>query len=244
MSIKNHVALSISHIHIYNNPTIKKIHYAINVTSTEAELFAICYGINQAIRLPQVITDSLHAAKKIFNSLIHPYQIHSATISHKLREFFIESNDNHIKFWDCLRKLNWLLCMWVNKDTKSFISSPNFPNKLSWDFYKKHDFDSILAQWKMLFQASDSKERNFLELLCCSNHLLERHLWYTDFSKALSRLSSSGDYKRTQQEALAVLLLYLYKYNVVHATTMCLPHVLLLIHCTSTSRPPCHVHIP
>ena len=111
MSIKNHVALSISHIHIYNNPTIKKIHYAINVTSTEAELFAICYGINQAIRLPQVITDSLHAAKKIFNSLIHPYQIHSATISHKLREFFIESNDNHIKFWDCLRKLNWLLCM-------------------------------------------------------------------------------------------------------------------------------------
>jgi len=36
---------------------------------------------------------------------------------------------------------------------------------LSWDFCKKRDFDSILAQWEILFQASDSKGRNFLELL-------------------------------------------------------------------------------
>ena len=41
-----------------------------------------------------------------------------------------------------------------------------------------------------------------------------------------------------------VLLLYLYKYNVVCATTICLPYVLLLIHYASTSRPPCHVHVP
>ena len=53
---------------------------------------------------------------------------------------------------------------------------------------------------------------------CCSNHLPEQHLWYADFSKAFSRLSSSGNYKRTQQGALAVLILYLYKYNVVYAT--------------------------
>ena len=80
--------------------------------------------------------------------------------------------------------------------------------------------------------------------VCCSNHLLERYLWYADFSKALSWLSSSRDYKRTRKGALAALLLYLYKYNVVHAKTMCLPHVLLLIHHASTSRPPCHVHVP
>ena len=80
--------------------------------------------------------------------------------------------------------------------------------------------------------------------VCCSNHLPEWHLWYADFSKALSRLSSSGDYKRTRQGALAILLLYLYKYKVVCATTMCLPHVLLLIHHASTSRPPCHIHVP
>ena len=63
------------------------------------------------------------------------------------------------------------------------------------------------------------------EYLCCSNHSPEWHLWYADFSKALNRLSSSGDYKRTQQGALAALLSYLYKLQVVHAITMYLPYV-------------------
>ena len=94
----------------------------------------------------------------------------------------------------------------------------------------------------------DGKQQKVLEgvmsYYCCSNHSLEWHLQYADFSKALSRLSSSGDYKRTQQGALTALLLYLYKYNMVHATTMCLSHVLLLIHYASTSRPPYHIHVP
>jgi len=34
-----------------------------------------------------------------------------------------------------------------------------------------------------------------------------------------------GIYKRTRQGALAALLPYLYKLQVVYATTMCLPHV-------------------
>ena len=192
MSIKNHVATSISHIHIHNKPTIKTIHCTINVTSTKAKLFTICCGINQEIRLPQikkiiVITNSLYAVKRIFDSSMHPYQIHSAAISHELREFFIESDDNHIEFWNCLSKLNWLLYVWVNKDTKSFISSPHFPSKLSWDFCKKCDFDSILAQWKMLFQASDSKGRNFLELLDNDSNLIKLSavkggLWLKHFS--------------------------------------------------------------
>jgi len=45
-SIKNHIAMSISHIHMHNKPTIKTIYYAINVTSTEAKLFAIYCSIN------------------------------------------------------------------------------------------------------------------------------------------------------------------------------------------------------
>ena len=46
-------------------------------------------------------------------------------------------------------------------------------------------------------------------------------------AKLLVGLSSKkwGNYKRTRQGALTALLLYLYKYNVVRATTMCLPHV-------------------
>ena len=48
-SIKNNITIFISHIHTYNSPVIKTIHYVINVTSTEAELFAIRYELNQAI---------------------------------------------------------------------------------------------------------------------------------------------------------------------------------------------------
>ena len=62
------------------------IHHAVNITTTETELFAIRYGINQAISIPNIkhiniVIDSLYAAKRIFDSSMHPYQIHSAAIS-------------------------------------------------------------------------------------------------------------------------------------------------------------------
>jgi len=86
---------------------------------------------------------------------------------------------------------------------------------------------------------------------CCSNHLPEQHLWYADFSKVLSRLSSSGDYKRTRQGALAALLLYLYKLHVVYATTiLTCPYVHALFSCPITHlhvfslRPPCFLYVP
>ena len=75
----------------------------------------------------------------------------------------MRNNNNHIKFWDCPSKHNWPLYSQVDKNTKSFVSFPNFPNK-SWDFYKKYNYNSIIAQWKILFQVSNSKRRNFLEL--------------------------------------------------------------------------------
>jgi len=62
------------------------IHHAVNITTTETKLFAIRCGINQAIGIPNIkhidiVTDSLYAAKRIFDSSTHPYQIHSAAIS-------------------------------------------------------------------------------------------------------------------------------------------------------------------
>ena len=54
VSIKNHVATSILYIHSYNKPVIKTLHRDINVTTTEAKLFAICCGINQVSRLQKV----------------------------------------------------------------------------------------------------------------------------------------------------------------------------------------------
>jgi len=86
---------------------------------------------------------------------------------------------------------------------------------------------------------------------CYSNHSLEWHSWYTDFSKALRWLSSSGNYKRTWQGALTALLLYLYKYKVVHATTIIIyPYIHASSSCPITHlhvfflRPPCFLHMP
>ena len=50
-SIKNQVATSIAHVHIHNKQDIKTIYHVVNVMTTEAELFAIRYGINQATNL-------------------------------------------------------------------------------------------------------------------------------------------------------------------------------------------------
>ena len=84
-SIKNNVAFSIAHIHIYNKPIIKTLHHAINIISSKAEFFAIRCGINQATYLYGiskiiVITDSIHAVKKIFDLSSHPLQKHAAFI--------------------------------------------------------------------------------------------------------------------------------------------------------------------
>jgi len=108
-SIMNQVATSISHIHSFNKPIIKTLYKAINITTAKAELFAICCDINQVvtnhnIKHIMVITDSLHIARRIFNSSTYPYQIHSAAILLELREFFSKDSQNHIKFWDCHSK--------------------------------------------------------------------------------------------------------------------------------------------
>ena len=76
--IKNHVVTSISHIYSYNKPVVKTIHRAINITTTKAKLFVIYSGINQAVTNSNInhiviITNSLHAAKRIFDSSVHPY---------------------------------------------------------------------------------------------------------------------------------------------------------------------------
>ena len=104
--IKNNVATSITHIYVCDKPIIKMIHHAVNITSTEAKLFAIRCNINQAINLPEiskivVVTDSIYTTKKIFDSLIYSFQIYSASISKELRKFFLTNNDNSITFWKC-----------------------------------------------------------------------------------------------------------------------------------------------
>jgi len=78
------------------------IHHAANITSTEAELFAIRCSINQITYLSGIlkiiiITDSIYVARLIFDSSIYLLQVHLAAISKELREFFSTNSDNSIK---------------------------------------------------------------------------------------------------------------------------------------------------
>ena len=45
-SIKNNITTSILHMYLANHPLTKTVHHMAFITSTEAELFAIRYGIN------------------------------------------------------------------------------------------------------------------------------------------------------------------------------------------------------
>ena len=105
-SIKGYVAMYIAHIYIHNKPVIKTLHHVVNITSTEAKLFTMRCGINQAISSHGilkiiVITDSIHSAKRIFDLSLYLFQIHVMTILSELRKFFTHSQENSIEFWEC-----------------------------------------------------------------------------------------------------------------------------------------------
>ena len=107
-------------------PTIKKtLHQAINVTTTETELFAIRCGISQAIQVSNisyiiVIINSIHTAQNKFDSTIYPFQLQLITISKNLRLFFNKYSDNFIEVWNCPSNEKWPLYTSVDKDTKQF----------------------------------------------------------------------------------------------------------------------------
>jgi len=161
-SIKNNIATSISHVHIANHLLTKTVHHAAFVTSMEVELFTIRCGINQACFKENVtkiiiITNSIHAAKKIFDSKSHPFQSHTAVILSELRDFFNSNRNNSIEFWECPSHLKWRFHHDVDKDSKLFHLIPTYSCKISWDFCKKTNSEDIINQWKMTFQASDGK---------------------------------------------------------------------------------------
>jgi len=148
------------------------------VTSTEAELFVIRCSINQAYTKENiskiiVVTDSIYAAKKIFNSSSHSYQVHVVAILSDLHCFFASNQNNSIELWECPSHLNWNLYKAVNSNSKAFNPLPIYPCKMSWDYSKKIECDDILNTWKITFQASDEKERHFLNLLDDNFNVIE-----------------------------------------------------------------------
>ena len=177
-SIKNDIATLISHIHIANLPLTKTVHHTAFISSTEAELFTIRCSINQAcikenISKIIIITDSIHVAKKIFDSKLHPFQTHTLAILSELCCFFNINQENSIEFWECPSCLKWRFHHEVDKDSKSFNPTPSFPCKISWDYCKKTDSNDIINQWKMTFQASDRKGNHFLDLVDDNLNIIE-----------------------------------------------------------------------
>jgi len=104
-SIRNNIAISISHIHSYSNNIKKTIYHAVNITLTEAELFSIKCKINQAVQFLCttyiiVITDTIYSVQCVFDSIVYLYQLQSITIVKDLRTFFNKNLINSIKFWN------------------------------------------------------------------------------------------------------------------------------------------------
>ena len=79
----------------------------------------------------------------------------------------------------------------VNKETKSFNPIPLFPSKSFWDYSKKNECDDLANRWKMIFQASDAKEKQFLDLLNSDDSIIKLSyikgsLWLRHFSHSNS----------------------------------------------------------
>ena len=177
-SIKNNVATSIAHIHIHDKPIMKTLHYALNITTTEAKLFVIRCGINQAtnncaICKIIVVMDSIHTAQNFFDLSSHLFQKHSVFILKDFQIFFFHHPENYIEFWECPSHCNWYSHKVVDMETKSFRPIPMFLSKLSWDFSKKNKCDDLVNKWKMTFEASDLKGKHFLNLVDGDNNSLE-----------------------------------------------------------------------
>ena len=170
-SIKNNVATLILHICFSHNILAKSIHHAIIFTSTEAELFAIRCGINQAVQVLNItciiiITDTIHSARQIFNSSFYPYQLQSIAISQDFRAFFNKNSNNSIAFWNCPSSVKWTHHSVVDKEIQHFNCILNFPCKLSWDFSKKEEYDLIIQKWQMYFHGAWLKLPGHLNSLC------------------------------------------------------------------------------
>ena len=102
-SIKSDIAIFILHMHTHNNSITKTVHYAVHVTSTKVELFAIKYSINQASTFDSiskivVVTNFIHVARKIFDPSLYFYQVQLAAILSDFQKFFLYHQNNSIEF--------------------------------------------------------------------------------------------------------------------------------------------------
>jgi len=61
----------------------------------------------------------------------------------------------------------------TDRDSKEFNPIPVLPSKISWDFCKKDNSDNCINLWKMTFQASDGKGKQFYDLVDNNLEIIE-----------------------------------------------------------------------
>ena len=149
----------------------------MNVTSKEAELFAIRSGIAKALKIPNIkhiaiFTDSLYVTRHAIDPSLYHNQSQMVTFSLFIRKSFEISPNNKIKFWDMPKKIKWPSHTLVDKESKNISKWPLLSRKNSWVFSKKEKCNSIWRTWQQYFQASDKKGNHFLELRDDNNHAL------------------------------------------------------------------------
>jgi len=151
MSVKNNIAILVSHIWREYKIIVKTIHYTMNILSIEAKIFTIRCRISwtsqiQGITCIVVITGVTHTTKHIFNISIYSYQLHIIIISNNLRNFFNKNTSNSISLWNYPSNNKWPLYLLVNKKSKFHKMSLILPSKMSWKFSKKEKCNSIIRK--------------------------------------------------------------------------------------------------
>jgi len=141
---------------------------ARRATALDAELFAIRLGVAKAtsfdIKHIILITDSLSAARRAVDALVHSGQAHSLFIVRALRKFFTQHPDISINFWDCLSKAQWSLHHLVHEDvTNTRIAAGRHPATLL-DALCFKSTTSCLDVWRSSFSHPSSQGRHFLPL--------------------------------------------------------------------------------
>ena len=112
---------------------------------------AICLGLILAIKEENihniiVITDSIAAAKKIFESKTNPLQNMFILVTLAINSFFRKDNRNKIQFWFCPSKAKWPKHKLIDNQVKADNCTSIFPSKELHLFNKKKECDNILHE--------------------------------------------------------------------------------------------------
>ena len=165
---KSQVATAVAYIWSENSIVQRLQANSINVTLIEAELMAIRLGLiptmeEENVHNIIVITDSIAAAKKVFEFKTDPLQNMFIPVTSAIDSFFRKDGRNKIQFWFCPSKAKWPKHKLVDDQVKADKCAPIFPSKESYLFNKKKECDNILSEWQDSFMSNPKRGQLFLD---------------------------------------------------------------------------------